>query len=96
MKILEKEIGSFTIIEYLKEGISKEQIHLIIEVLNIEPIELIRKNESDYKDNAESDMDNQSIIKLIEKYPKILQRPIILNGRKGVIGRPPENIYTIL
>ena len=29
-------------------------------------------------------------------YPKILQRPIILNGEKGVIGRPPENILSII
>ena len=96
VKILEKETNSFKIIEYLKEGVTKDKILSLINILGIKPINLIRTNEMDYKNNAQSNMDDKSLLELIEKYPKILQRPIILNGSKGVIGRPPENIYTIL
>jgi len=42
-------------------------------------------------------MNNEDkILEAIEKFPKIMQRPIIIHGNKGVIGRPPENIYKIL
>lgn len=98
MKILQKECKSFKIIEYLKENIDKETIEKIINILNIDPVDLIRKNEKEFKKSIDllNQEDSNSIIKLIIKYPKIMERPIIINKNKGVIGRPPENIYKIL
>lgn len=99
MKILEKECDSFKIIEYLKESIDEVAIKNILNILNINAIDLIRKNEKEFKelDLSENELNNtQLLIKSIIKYPKIIQRPIILNKKKGVIGRPPENIYNIL
>ena len=99
MKILEKECDSFKIIEYLKESIDEVAIKNILNILNINAIDLIRKNEKEFKelDLSENELNNtQLLIKSIIKYPKIMQRPIILNKKKGVIGRPPENIYNIL
>ena len=98
VKILKEKCSSFTIIEYLKI-INKQTIQNIINILNINAIELIRKNEKEFKDlnlSKEEIDNNDLLIDLIIKYPKIMQRPIILNGNKGVIGRPPENIYNIL
>ncbi len=40
--------------------------------------------------------DESKILDAILKFPKIMQRPIIIHGNRGVIGRPPENINTIL
>jgi len=68
-------------------------------ILNINAIDLIRKNEKQFKELnlSENELKNtQLLIDSIIKYPKIMQRPIILNKKKGVIGRPPENIYNIL
>ena len=55
-------------------------------------------NDHDFKDNNLIDIldDKDKMINAIIKYPKILQRPIIINGDKGVIGRPPENILKII
>ncbi len=99
MKILNKECKSFEIIEYLKESIDKMTIQNILDVLNINVIDLVRKNEKQFKDLSlsQDQLDNDDLlINLIIKYPKIMQRPIIIKNDKGVIGRPPENIYNIL
>ncbi len=99
MKILEKECDSFEIIEYLKKSIDEETILNILNILNVKAIDLIRKNEKQFKELnlSENKLNNtQLLIDLIIKYPKIMQRPIILNKNKGTIGRPPENIYNIL
>lgn len=99
MKILQKECNSFKIIEYLKESINENTIKNILNILNINAIDLIRKNEKQFKELnlSENELKNtQLLIDSIIKYPKIMQRPIILNKKKGVIGRPPENIYNIL
>ena len=99
MKILKKECNSFRIIEYLKESIDKKTIQDILNILNVNAIDLIRKNDTEFKNLnlSENEINNSNLlIDLIIKYPKIMQRPIILNENKGVIGRPPENIYNIL
>ena len=99
MKILNKECKSFEIIEYLKESIDKMTIQNILDALNINVIDLVRKNEKQFKDLSlsQDQLDNDDLlINLIIKYPKIMQRPIIIKNDKGVIGRPPENIYNIL
>ena len=91
--------NAFTIIDYQKEKLSVEEISKIIDILNIKPIDLIRKNEADFKNlnlSVSQFKNDQLIIDMIVKYPRIMQRPIIINGNKGIIGRPPENIYKIL
>jgi len=99
VKILNKECKSFEIIEYLKKSIDKMTIQNILDALNINVIDLVRKNEKQFKDLSlsQDQLDNDELlINLIIKYPKIMQRPIIIKNDKGVIGRPPENIYKIL
>ena len=96
VKILEQKNVTFKIIEYLKEGISFDEIKMITSLLNIKPKEITRKSEQDYK-NLNLDLDDDfKVIEAIVKYPKMLERPIILNNGKAVIGRPPEKILEIL
>ena len=97
MKILEKEKVSFKIIEYLKNQISKKEVNNILNILDIDIEDLIRKNELEFKSINDDDKKNKNIlIELILNHPKVMQRPVIINDKKGVIGRPPENIYKIL
>ena len=97
MKILEKEKVSFKKIEYLKNQISRKEINNILNILDIDIEELIRKNELEFKSINDDDKKNKNkLIELILNYPKVMQRPVIINDKKGVIGRPPENIYKIL
>ena len=96
VKILEKENKPFTIIEYLKEGFTQDELINLLKKLNLRPIDIIRINDIDYKNNSNAYMSDLELIKLIIKYPKIFERPIIIKDDKAVIGRPPENIYKIL
>ena len=96
--ILENRNLEFQVIEYLKTPLSKSEIKKIIHILNVKIKDIIRTTESDFKENnISSIIDNESkLLDALVKFPKILQRPIIIVGNKGVIGRPPENIYSIL
>jgi arsenate reductase len=63
----------------------------------MEPIQLIRKNESDWKENFKGkDLSNEQIIDAMVAFPKLIERPIVIHGNKAVIGRPPEIITSIL
>jgi len=68
------------------------------EKLGIAPSEFVRKNEAEFKDNnlVEILNDNEAMAEAIEKYPKIMERPIAVMGNRAVIGRPPENVLTLL
>ena len=76
---------------------SVNELENILNILQLKPIDIIRKTEADYKENKINLIKNDNeLLMAIIKFPKILQRPIILNGNKGVIGRPPENILSII
>ncbi|MGB0778358.1 MAG: arsenate reductase (glutaredoxin) [Flavobacteriaceae bacterium] len=85
------------IIKYLDRGLTTEELKDILLKLNYSPLELIRKNEaiwkSDYKGKELSD---QQIIQSMVDHPKLMERPIIINGNKAVVGRPTEKIEEIL
>ncbi|MDH3322172.1 MAG: arsenate reductase (glutaredoxin) [Flavobacteriaceae bacterium] len=87
----------FEIIEYLKHPPSAQEIEEIIAKLNIDPIDLVRKNEAVWKENFKGkDLDNKQIIKAMSENPKLIERPIVIHNDKAVIGRPPEKITNLI
>ena len=60
--------------------------------------DLVRKNEADFKENNIKDVieNDAELINEMVKYPKIIERPIVLYKDKAVIGRPPENVLELL
>lgn len=97
LSILEDSKFNFETIKYLEAPISKEELTTIIELLNISPIDLVRKNEVIWKENYKGkELSDNDIINAMLENPKLIERPIVVNNGKAVIGRPPEIIKTIL
>ena len=97
LAILEESKKEFEIVKYLEEIPSEKELKAIIEKLGISPIQLVRKTEKIWKENFKGKelSDNEIVTAMIEN-PKLIERPIVINNNKAVIGRPPENIATIL
>ena len=77
--------------------LKEKELQELISKLNIKPIELVRKNEAIWKDNFKNkDLSDSEIIDAMSKHPKLIERPIVINGSKAIIGRPPELILDIL
>jgi len=96
LAILEKETSDFKIIEYLKNPLSFYEIKEIIEKLAIKPIELVRKNEEIWRDNYKGkEMTDIEIIKVMERNPKLIERPIVVNKKQGIISRPAEKALSL-
>ncbi|MBN4084768.1 arsenate reductase (glutaredoxin) [Flavobacteriaceae bacterium AH-315-B10] len=97
LDILEKSGQSFEIIKYLEDIPSKSELKKLIKLLNINPIDLVRKNEAIWKELFKGKtLNDTQVINALAKYPKLIERPIVINGNKAVIGRPPESILTII
>ena len=85
------------IVEYINSKLNEAEIELILKHLNFKAIELIRKNESVYKDNIKGkNLSEIELIKWMIKEPKLMERPILVNGNKAVIGRPTEKFLEII
>ena len=98
MQILTDNNIDFEIIDYLKNAPTINQLKIILKKLNLKPKNLLRRGEKIYKDlNIQSFLDDeQKILITIINNPTLLERPIILSESNGVIGRPPENIFTLI
>jgi arsenate reductase (glutaredoxin) len=85
------------VIEYLKEPPSAAQVKALISALGIAPHELLRTKEEPYKAHALSKSSSaDAVAKAIAADPILLERPVVVVGKKAVIGRPPENVLPLL
>lgn len=85
------------IVEYLNATLTKDELKSIVSKLDCPIEDIIRKGESDYKDNFKGkQLTEDEWIDAIITFPKLLERPIIIKGDKAVVARPCENIDSIL
>lgn len=97
LKLVENSGKPYEIIKYLDDSLSAKALKDIINLLGIKPIDLVRKNEAIWKNDYKGKILNDTeIIDAMIKNPKLIERPIFVNGNKAIIGRPPENILQIL
>ena len=87
-----------TIIEYLKNPPTVEELRQVLQLLNLSPRELIRTNEVEYKSSGLDDpqLNDEQILELMAANPKVIQRPIVVTGTQARIGRPPESVLEII
>ena len=98
LEILKHQGQEPEIIKYLETPPSVEEIKMVLSLLKLAPRDLMRKNEPEYKENNMDDLSLTAgdLIKLMHEYPKVIERPIVINNNKAVIGRPPESVLDIL
>ncbi|HSN23785.1 MAG TPA: arsenate reductase (glutaredoxin) [Methylomicrobium sp.] len=86
------------IVEYLKTPPSEQELDAILQKLGMEPRDLMRKKEAPYDENdlLAPSLDRQTLIQAMVRFPILIERPIVVNGDKAAIGRPPEKVLAIL
>ena len=85
------------IIEYLKTPLSQAEIKDLLKKLGIKAEELVRKSEELYKENYKGKtLSEAEWITVLAENPILIERPIVVNGNKAVIARPPERLLEIL
>ena len=87
-----------TVILYLENKLSKTEVKNLLVKLNLTIRDIIRTGEKEYKDNnlKNEKLNKNELIDFLIKFPKLLERPIVIKNNKAVIGRPPENILNFL
>ena len=98
MDILNDKGVQTSVVEYLNTPPSSAELNEVLDLLGLEPRELMRKHEAPYKANNldNPDLNREQLIQAMIDNPILIERPIIIKGNKATIGRPPEKVLDIL
>ncbi len=97
LKLLNDKGVNPEIVLYLENIPSPDDLKRILSLLKISAIDIVRKNESLYKENYRNkEFTEGEWIQILSENPKLIERPIVISGNKAVIGRPPENVLDLL
>jgi arsenate reductase len=98
MDILNNKGINVSVVEYLNTPPNSAELNEVLNLLALEPRDLMRKHESPYKENKldNPDLSREQLIQAMIDHPVLIERPIIINGNKATIGRPPEKVLDIL
>ena len=96
--ILEQNDVDFDIVNYLDEPPSESELKAILKNLGISARDLMRSGESKFKELNLSDefLSEDELINAMLEFPILIERPIVTTEKGVAIGRPPENIYSII
>lgn len=93
LSYLQSKTDDFTIVEYLKNPPSVDELKQLIDALGIKPESLVRKKEDIFKTTFKGkSLSDAEWIEALHTHPKLIERPIIIKNGKAVIGRPANNI----
>ena len=85
-----------TIVEYLNTPPSQSALKEIVGMLGMSPKEIVRKKEAKEAGLDIASMTDAAVIKAMTENPAVIERPIVVAGKKAIMGRPPENVLSIL
>jgi arsenate reductase len=96
LALLEENGVSPDIVLYLETPPDAAQLKDLLNKLGKTAGELVRRGEADYKAAGLSrDSSDAEVLAAMVKYPKLIERPIVVKGGKAVLGRPPENALAL-
>ena len=98
LELLGNEGEDPQVIKYLETPPDAETLESILAMLGLEPRELMRKHEKEYAEAGLEDqaLSREELIAAMVKFPRLIERPIVIKNGKAAIGRPPERILDIL
>jgi len=98
LALIEEKDISPDIVLYLETPPDRATLCSILEKLVVTARDIIRKGEDEYKNNGLGDdsLSEDELIDAMVKFPKVIERPIVVEGDKAIIGRPPEKVLELL
>jgi len=97
LDLLEQNACNVTFREYLKNPLSKEELKELLKKLGCKAVDIVRKSEPLYLEKfADKKYSNAQWINVLHKNPILMERPIVMDGEKAVVGRPPVLVLDLV
>lgn len=79
------------VIEYIREGISPEEVRELVKMLGIKPFEMVRVQEEYFKENLKGkNISDEEWLKILSENPRLIRRPVVVKDGRAVLADPPE------
>jgi arsenate reductase len=83
--------------EYLREPLSVDELRRIVQLLDVRPIDIVRRGEPQYAALGLGDTTpDDDVLRAMAEHPILIERPIVVRNGRAVVGRPPESVKEIL
>ena len=96
LQLIEEKGAEVTIVEYLKTPLDEATLSSLKQQLSVDVIDMMRPKEAEFKEQNLKGADEATLMAALVNTPKLLERPIVTNGEKAIIGRPPENVLALI
>ncbi len=97
LALLEENGVTPDIVLYLDAPLDRKQIRKLLSLLGMSAGEVVRRAEQDYKAcGLDRNSSDDEIVDAMATHPKLIERPIVVRGKKAVLGRPPENVLELI
>ena len=97
LALIEDKTSDIQIVNYLENPPSKQELKETLAKLGMKAEQIVRKGEAIYKENFKGkELSDEEWLEALTKYPKLIERPIVIKGKEAIIGRPPENVNKLL
>lgn len=97
LAVLEARGEAMEVVKYLETAPSRADIESLLKKLGVSARELMRTKEELYKELGLAKVEDESkLIDALAEYPKLIERPIVIEGSRAVIGRPVEKVIEFL
>ena len=98
LEILNQQDVATEIVLYLENPPSAQEVASILQKLGLSSRDIIRKGEEEYKllNIKDQSLTENELISFMSENPKLIERPIVVKDDKAIIGRPPENVLSLL
>ena len=96
LKLLQGQNCEIEIIEYLKNTPTKKELKTILSKLGLKAVDIVRKKEDVFlKKFKNKSFTNEEWLQILIENPILIERPIVIDGYKAVVGRPPELVIEL-
>ena len=97
LQLLEEKNIKLKVVKYLDQNFDKQSLGKVLDIIGKKPSDALRKNEEIWKKHLNrKNIGEDEILELMIQYPKLIERPIVVYGNKGVIARPLENLIDFI
>ena len=96
LALIEEKNQPVTIVEYLKTPLNTAEISQLMTLLNVSPRDMMRTKEAEFKEQNSANADDATLIAAMATTPKLIERPIVTDNTRAIIGRPPENVLSLI
>lgn len=97
LQYLQEKGQEYTIVEYLRNPLTREQLKDLLMKLNMRPEQIVRTQEDEYKEKLKGKhFSDEEWITILLDNPKLIQRPIVVKNHKAILAQPADEIERLL